>query len=128
MMPDVYEVFPGSVFQKNAERLTRKKRFASLPTQIEQLISAFRQGKFEGDRIRHEDSPIAFDVYKLRLPNPDTNMGKSNGYRVIYFVATEKRLVVILVIYYKKETADLPDAYIDGLIDGCLLNMPPEEA
>jgi hypothetical protein len=32
-----------------------------------------------------------------------------------------------MAIYYKKEYADMPDVYIDGLIDGCLLNLLPEE-
>ena len=36
-------------------------------------------------------------------------MGKSNGYRVIYAVAIERKLVTILSVYYKKETATVSD-------------------
>ena len=127
MKIDIYEVQETDDFGKRFNRLTKKKRFFSLPGQIGELIEAFRKGDFEGERIRYMDSPIKCEVYKLRLPNPDTNAGKSNGYRVIYLVATEARIVAFMTIYYKKEEPDVPDSYIDGLIDGFLLDLLPEE-
>ena len=127
MQIDFFEVQPLDEFKKRVERLTKKKRFLSLPNQIGDLFDAFRKGEFEGDRIKRVEAPIAYDVYKLRLPNPDANAGKSNGYRVIYLVVTEVRIVVFLTIYYKKEEADVSDQYIDGLIDGCILDMIPED-
>ena len=80
-----------------------------------------------GDRITHRDEPTPYDVYKLRLPNPDANVGKSDGYRVIYMVVTENKVVVFLTMYYKKEDAAVSDNYINGLIDGYFLNLLPEE-
>jgi mRNA-degrading endonuclease RelE of RelBE toxin-antitoxin system len=112
---------------KGIDRLVRKKKFTSLPTQIRELTEKCRRGEFEGDHITHMDAPVVYDVYKLRLPNPDTNVGKSNGYRVVYMVVTEHRIVIFLAIYYKKEDADLPDKYIRTLIDGCMLEFLPEE-
>jgi hypothetical protein len=53
----------------------------------------------------------------MRLPNPDTGAGKSNGYRVLYAVAVEHKLVVILTVYYKKEVATIRDSAIRGMID-----------
>ena len=121
-----YYVTEIDEFQKQAQRLTKKKRFKHLPGQIkelreEQLIN----GDFQGDLIRHSDNPTPYDVYKLRLPNPDTNVGKSNGYRIIYVVVTEHRIVVLLAIYYKKEQESLSDLYIDGLIDGYFFDSVP---
>jgi mRNA-degrading endonuclease RelE of RelBE toxin-antitoxin system len=127
MRTDIFEVYPLDEFRKRAERLTKKKRFLSLPGQIEGLFDAFRKGEFDGERIKHAEHPFAYDVYKLRMPNPDADAGKSNGYRVIYLVVTDLRLVVFLTIYYKKEEADAPDQYISGLIDGCILDMLPDE-
>jgi len=124
---DFFEVRELDDFDKRFSRLTKKKRFFSLPGQVRELYHAFQRGEFEGERIRHIDKPLACDVYKLRLPNPDANAGKSNGYRVIYLVITEARIVVFLTIYYKKEQADVPDSYISGLIDGCFLDLLPEE-
>jgi hypothetical protein len=53
----------------------------------------------------------------MRLPNPDTGAGKSNGYRVLYAVAVEHKLVVILTVYYKKEVTTIRDSEIRGMID-----------
>jgi len=79
MIIDFYEVQETSDFSKRFDRLTKKKRFFSLPAQIEELFVAFRKGEFDGEQIKHAESPVAYDVYKLRLPNPDANAGKSNG-------------------------------------------------
>ena len=67
------------------------------------------------------------EVYKLRLPNPDTKAGKSDGYRIYYIVVTEQRIVVLLTIYYKKEDEAVSDAYVNGLIDGYFLDALPYE-
>lgn len=122
MIQELYEVTYTDDFKGEVKRLVRKKRFTSLPVQIEELEAKVRKGEFEGVQIKHNDNP-AFDVYKLRLPNPDANVGKSDGYRTYYLVATEQKMVVFMCIYYKKEYADMTDSYIDGLIDGCLLDI-----
>jgi len=124
---DIYEVQETPDFSKQFNRLTKKKRFFSLPSQVSELFEKFKRGEIEGERIKHLTTPVVCDVYKLRLPNPDANVGKSGGYRVIFLVVTEVKIIVFMSIYYKKEYSDLPDAYIDGLIDGCLLDLLPEE-
>lgn len=124
---ELYEIRALDEFRKEIERLTKKKRFFSLPAQIGELFEKFKRGQIEGDRIKHIETPVACDVYKLRLPNSDAKVGKSNGYRVIYLVVTEAKIIVFMVLYYKKEYASVPDDYIDGLIDGCLLSLAPED-
>ncbi|MCL2095273.1 MAG: hypothetical protein FWH10_00040 [Oscillospiraceae bacterium] len=118
----IFEMEYEPDFEKNLNRLVKKKKFSSLPGQIRKLEKSFERGEFEGDRMTHRDFPTPHDVYKLRLPNPDTNVGKSNGYRVIYTVVTEFKLVVFLTIYYKKEMENVSDEYVKGLIDGYFPN------
>ncbi len=48
---------------------------------------------------------VGFTVYKARLPNRDAQRGKSGGYRVIYFVKTSER--VVLIEMYSKSDQDL---------------------
>jgi len=124
---DVYEVKPDIDFEKNFMRLIKKKRFKTLSSQIKELSDKLKRGEFEGDKITHKNEPASYDVYKLRLPNPDANVGKSDGYRVIYMVVTEAKIVVLLMIYYKKEQPTVSDTYINGLIDGYFLHLLPEE-
>ena len=122
-----YEVTTVTDFDREQKRFVKKKKFFSLPDQIDELIENFEKGTFEGDKYKHIDKPTPCDVYKLRLPNPDTGAGKSNGYRVFYMVVTEKKIVVFLVIYYKKEVATITDTYVNGLIDGYFINAQLEE-
>jgi hypothetical protein len=72
--------------------------------------------------------PTRIEVYKLRLPNPDTNAGKSNGYRVIYAIAVEHKLVVILTVYYKKETDTISDDEIRGMLNAFIASYLPAES
>jgi mRNA-degrading endonuclease RelE of RelBE toxin-antitoxin system len=123
---DFYEIQPLDEFTKRVERLSRKKNFKTLPKQVRELFKSFSKGEFDGELLKSVEEPIAHDVYKLRLPNPDANVGKSGGYRVIYMVVTAVRIVVFLTIYYKKEEVDVSDKYINGLIDGCILDLIPE--
>jgi len=124
---EIYEIEERPDFEKNVNRLVKKKKFFSLPKQIRNLKDQLIRGEFDGEKITHRDSPTPYDVYKLRLPNPDTNVGKSDGYRVIYMVVTETKIVIFLTIYYKKEDATVSDNYINGLIDGYFINLLPEE-
>jgi mRNA-degrading endonuclease RelE of RelBE toxin-antitoxin system len=119
---EAYQVEQGKDFVKEAKRLIGKKKFFSLPKQIDALIRDLEEGKLDGDRIAHREMPMPHDVYKLRLPNPDANAGKSNGYRVIYLVVTENKIIIILTIYYKKEQPEADDTYINGLIDGYFMS------
>ena len=124
---EIYEIDDTPDFQKNVIKFSKKKNFKMLPKQINELIDDLEIGKFEGDKITHKDHPTPHDVYKLRLPNPDTHAGKSNGYRVIYMVVTAYKIVVFLTIYYKKEQETISDNYIKGLIDGYFINLLREE-
>ena len=124
---EIFEVMETSDFEKSVKRFVKKKRFFSLAGQIRELKDKVRRGEFEGDKITHQDSPVPYDTYKLRLPIPDINIGKSDGYRLIYMALTRDKVVVFMALYYKKEQPTISDAYINGLIDGYFLASLPEE-
>ena len=41
------------------------------------------------------------------MANTDTKMGKSNGYRMIYYAIKDDKTVYLLSIYYKIEDEDI---------------------
>ena len=42
-------------------------------------------------------------LIKVRIANTDTRMGKSNGYRMIYYAIKQDEIAYLLSIYYKKD-------------------------
>jgi mRNA-degrading endonuclease RelE of RelBE toxin-antitoxin system len=114
-----------SEFDNNMERFIRKKKFKKLPVQIKELETQLLKGEIPGTPISKKDDPEPHEVYKLRLPNPDVNAGKRDGYRIYYFIVTEWRIVVFATVYYKKEQPTVSDAHINGLIDGFFIDTMP---
>jgi len=45
-------------------------------------------------------------VFKLRIQNSDIQKGESGGYRMIYYVKTAAR-IILLTIYAKSEQIDI---------------------
>jgi hypothetical protein len=75
----IYEVVMSDVAHNEVNRLVRKKRYVSLPRQIISLIDDIENGILNGDVVLSYSNPTRIDVYKVRLPNPDANAGKSTG-------------------------------------------------
>lgn len=55
--------------------------------------------KFHGLHLNDKNNKII----KVRIANTDTKMGKTNGYRMIYYAIKEDNTVYLLTIYYKKD-------------------------
>jgi mRNA-degrading endonuclease RelE of RelBE toxin-antitoxin system len=113
-------------FDKAVGRFVNKKKFRQLPEQLDELGEQLARGEFPGTFLGKFAEPFPHERYKLRLPNPNTKTGKSGGYRVLYIVVTENKIVVLVTIYYKKEQETLSDTYIDGLIDGLFFVSTPD--
>lgn len=90
-------------FTKSLERLSRK--YHHVVDEVEKLVDQLEEGETPGDQIRG----TGYTVYKTRLRSPDAGRGKSGGFRVIYYIRTATRIILI-TIYAKSERADiLPD-------------------
>ncbi|NEQ68168.1 MAG: type II toxin-antitoxin system RelE/ParE family toxin [Symploca sp. SIO2D2] len=92
-------------FQRNLRDLA--KRYRSIRSDLEPLIRQLQAGELPGNRI----SGINYALFKVRLKNSDIQKGKSAGYRVIYYVKTSSK--VILVTIYSK--SDMSDVDVDML-------------
>lgn len=117
---DYYEIEYTGEFSKELKRLVRKKKYKQLPDQLVEVEKALSEGNFLGTKTTQIDFPVKYEIYKHRMPNLDTKTGKSGGYRVLYIVVTEHKILIMMAIYSKTETESLTDAYIDGLVSGLL--------
>ncbi|MEM9003376.1 MAG: type II toxin-antitoxin system RelE/ParE family toxin [Cyanobacteria bacterium P01_F01_bin.86] len=101
------EVAP--TFKRNLRKLGKKYR--SIQEDVKPVIEQLQQGLFAGDRI----PDIGYEVFKLRIRNSDIQKGKSSGYRLIYYLKTADR-VILLTIYSKSEQPDISAESIRQII------------
>ena len=94
------EVKAAPTFLKNLRKLAKKYR--TIRNDIEAVIKQLERGELQGNQI----SGIDYAVFKLRVRNSDIQKGKSGGYRLIYYLKTE-RGIILLTIYAKSEQTDI---------------------
>ena len=97
-MPTKVDISP--VFIKDLKHLAKK--YPSILRQFENLLNQLKADERPGDKI----PGVGHDVYKVRLPNPSAQRGKSGGFRVIYYVQLADR-VFLIKVYSKTEQTDI---------------------
>jgi mRNA-degrading endonuclease RelE of RelBE toxin-antitoxin system len=78
------------------------KHYRKIRSDLQALIDQLLQGETPGDRIQGVKSV----VFKVRLRNSDIQKGKSGGYRVIYYLKSLDRILLI-TIYAKSDREDI---------------------
>lgn len=104
-------------FLRNAKRL--QKKYRHIQDAIRELTEQLKRGETPGERIQG----IAYVVFKVRIRNTDAGKGKRGGYRVIYYVKTEDR-IVLLTIYAKSEQTDISSENIQRIIEETPGDLP----
>ena len=84
----------------------RKKKYNKIMKDIEPIIKQLEEGNFVGDKI--SDLHLENSTYKVRAANTNTGSGKSNGYRLIYYVVKDDKEVYLRTIYSKKDDHMIP--------------------
>lgn len=97
-MPTIVNI--STEAQKDVKHLKRK--YPAVTSQLRKLIDQLENDERPGDKI----SGVGHDVYKVRLPNPSAQRGKSGGFRVIYYVQMADSLF-LLKVYSKTEQTDI---------------------
>jgi mRNA-degrading endonuclease RelE of RelBE toxin-antitoxin system len=97
-------------FKRNLRFLSKKYR--NVRSDIEPIIAEIQKGKFVGDQIPKTGDSV---IYKVRVRNRDTKKGKSGGYRIIYFLENEQK-VILLTIYSKTKQSDISPEKIQSIL------------
>lgn len=102
-----FEVIPTEQFEKDVQYYLKKKKFSHILDDVEKVINELENGNLIGDAI----PGLSFDdnvTIKVRMANTDTKVGKSNGYRIIYYAIKSECEIYLLTLYYKKEDNKIP--------------------
>lgn len=103
------QVEASPVFDRNLRALTKKYR--SIRRDIQPIIEQLELGELPGDQV----PGIGHEVFKLRVKSSDVQKGKSGGYRLLYYVKTATR-IILLTIYIKSEQVDIAPVDIRNII------------
>ncbi|BAU10455.1 hypothetical protein LEP3755_09390 [Leptolyngbya sp. NIES-3755] len=107
--PSIVAVVVTSSFKRELKDL--KKRYPSIRVDLEPTIKQLEAGETPGDQI----SGTGYTVYKVRISNRDAKRGKSGGYRVIYYICTPLK-VLLVALYSKSDRSDIPADEVKELI------------
>ena len=105
------EVLFTSEFKRSLRRLA--KRYRNIRRDLEPVVDQLALGETPGDRVKG----TGYVVYKVRVPNSDARRGKSGGYRVLYYVETAER-VILVTIYSKSDQGDISASVLRQIIEG----------
>jgi mRNA-degrading endonuclease RelE of RelBE toxin-antitoxin system len=97
-------------FQRDLKQLIKKYR--SIRKDLDNFVKQLREGETPGDQVPH----VGYTVYKVRVANSDAKRGKQGGYRIIYYVRTTNRILLI-TIYVKTEQSDISPERIRRIIE-----------
>ncbi len=87
-------------FRRRLKRLKRK--YPGVTQEVSKLVTDLENNHRPGDKL----SGFGFDLYKVRLPNPSAQRGKSGGFRVVYYVQFAD-LIHLVTIYSKTDESDV---------------------
>jgi mRNA-degrading endonuclease RelE of RelBE toxin-antitoxin system len=103
------QVEASDAFERSLRSLL--KRYRSILDDLQPLIETLENNQRPGDKITN----TGFDVYKVRLKNSEIGKGKSAGYRVIYYIQTGDR-IILLTLYAKSDQASISAQTIREII------------
>lgn len=89
-------------FEADVEFYKRKKKYRKIDIDLEPVLIELENGNLVGDRLEDLNIPENTAAYKVRIANSSANVGKSNGFRLLYYVAIEDE-IYLLTIYSKKD-------------------------
>jgi mRNA-degrading endonuclease RelE of RelBE toxin-antitoxin system len=108
-IPASIQVDATAKFQRKIKSL--EKKYRNIKDDIRPIVELLAIGELPGDRI----SDLDLEIYKVRVKNSNNQKGKSGGYRLIYYVKTIDRIILV-TIYSKSEQKDIEKNEIEDII------------
>lgn len=103
------EILLTQRFKQDLKKLA--KRYRSIQKDLALLIEQLQQGERPGDEI----SGNQYKVVKVRLKNSDINKGKRSGYRVVYYLESTTKIILVTV-YSKSDKSDISNTLVESII------------
>lgn len=116
-----------SHFKDDVKYYMKKKRYLKINEDISTVTDELENGNLVGDRIEDLDIPENTAAYKVRIANSSANVGKSNGFRLLYYVAIEDEIYLLTIYSKKDDIRVINDKQIELLIRNIMTEITSEE-
>jgi mRNA-degrading endonuclease RelE of RelBE toxin-antitoxin system len=94
-------------FRRELKKLAKKYR--NLKADYQKLLETLSTS----ENPKKLGVSLGKNCYKIRIQNSDNSKGKSGGYRVIYYLIEDDKLITLLSIYSKSDIENLSEEQID---------------
>lgn len=98
-------------FLSQLRRLSR--RYRHIRDDVQPVIEQLQASETPGNQI----ADVGFTLFKVRIRNRDIQKGKSAGYRLIYYLKTQEKIILV-TIYSKSDQGDIDPATIRRILAG----------
>ncbi|AIQ31473.1 hypothetical protein P40081_27440 [Paenibacillus sp. FSL P4-0081] len=112
-----FNIIITPVFEEDLEFYKKKRKAKKIDEDVNEIIQELKKGNFIGDEIQNLKLPEDESSYKVRAANSDMRVGKSAGYRIVYYVVKNDQDVYLLTIYSKKDKDNITANEISDIIN-----------
>ena len=109
-------VVPTKKFTDDVKFYIRKRHYKKIRDDIKEVTDELTEGNLVGDRLEDLDIPEGTAAYKVRIANSSANVGKSGGFRLLYYVAIGDDIYLLSIYSKKDDIRILNDKQIEMLI------------
>ena len=114
-------------FKDDVNFYFRKKKYTKIESDISGVTEELKKGILLGDELQDLNLPENTAAYKVRIANTSENVGKSNGFRLLYYVAIEDEIYLLSIYSKKDDIRVINDKQIELLIKNILTDENSEE-
>ena len=88
--------------------LKKKLNYVKINEDLNSILGAIQSGNSNSKAVTGLGKEYGGKVFKVRVPNSTAKKGKSNGFRLIYYLVTEQNTIYLITIYSKKDANKNP--------------------
>ena len=112
-----YNILITPQFKNDIKYYKKKKKYFKIVDDVDTVIKELENGNFLGNEIPNLHLEYNENMYKVRVMNSSINVGKSNGFRLIYYVIKNDCDIFLLTIYSKKDQENIRNSTIIELVN-----------
>lgn len=101
-----YTVIPTKKFESEFKRHNKKHK--GLEREVSTITDELKKGHFRGDIIPGLKLPNNDKVFKVRFGSKQSKLGKSGGFRLLYYVITQDKNIYLITMYSKSDKITIP--------------------